>query len=86
MDLYEAIARRRTITGFTKPASAEALQRIIMAGSMAASPMNSQPWEFILADDPGLIEKIAEHKYQQNQKLFRSCGVKTRWRWKNCSV
>ncbi len=73
MELYEAIARRRTIRGFTKPASEEALQRIIRAGSMAASPINSQPWEFIIIDDPRLIEQIAGHKYQQNQKLFSSC-------------
>jgi nitroreductase len=70
MELYEAIARRRTVRGFTQPASAEALNRIILAGSMAASPINSQPWEFIVLDDSKLIEQIAEHKYQQNQKLF----------------
>ena len=67
MELYEAIARRRTIRGFTEPASEEALRRIILAGSMAASPITSQPWEFIMVDDPELIEQIAGHKYQQNQ-------------------
>ena len=70
MELYEAIARRRTVRGFTKPATEETLRKIIMAGSMAASPINSQPWEFIIIDDPKRIEQIAEHKYQQNQKLF----------------
>ena len=87
MELYEAIARRRTIRGFTKPASEEARQRIIMAGSMAASPINSQPWEFIMVDDPGLIEKIAEHKYSQNQKLFPGpTAVAQKNNYKNCSV
>ncbi len=70
MDLYEAVKRRRTVRGFTQPASEEALRRILLAGSMAASPLNSQPWEFILIDDPLLIQQIAEHKFQQNQKLF----------------
>ena len=70
MELYEAIAKRRTIRGFTKPATKGALKRIIKAGSMAASPMNSQPWEFIVMDDPELVDQIAEHKYQQNQKAF----------------
>lgn len=70
MKLYEAIARRRTIRGFTEPATEEALRRIIMAGAMAASPLNTQPWEFIIIDDSHLIEQIAEHKYQQNQKAL----------------
>jgi nitroreductase len=70
MELYEAITKRRTVRGFTEPASEGALRRIILAGSMAASPMNSQPWEFIMIDDPQLIEQIGEHKYQQNQKAF----------------
>jgi nitroreductase len=87
MELYEAIARRRTIRGFTKPASKEVLRRIIQAGSMAASPINSQPWEFIIIDDPSLIEKIADHKYQQNQKLFPGpSAVAQRNNYKNCSV
>jgi nitroreductase len=87
MELYEAIARRRTIRGFTEPASKEALRRIILAGSMAASPINSQPWEFIIIDDPRLIEQIAEHKYQQNQKLFPGpTATAQKNNYKNCSV
>jgi nitroreductase len=87
MELYEAITRRRTIRGFTQPASEEALKRIILAGSMAASPINSQPWEFIIIDDPQLIEQIAEHKYQQNQKLFPGpTAVAQKNNYKNCNV
>jgi nitroreductase len=44
MDVYEAIAKRRTIRSFTEPATEEALKRIIMAGTMAASPLNFQAW------------------------------------------
>ncbi|MEW6184364.1 MAG: nitroreductase family protein [Thermodesulfobacteriota bacterium] len=70
MELYEAIAKRRTVRGFSEPASEGALRRIILAGSMAASPINSQPWEFIVVEDRAIVEQIAEHKFQQNQKLF----------------
>jgi len=28
-----------------------------------------QPWEFIIIDDPKIIEQIAEHKYQQTLKM-----------------
>jgi nitroreductase len=87
MDLYEAITKRRTVRGFTKPASEGELRRIIMAGSMAASPMNSQPWEFILIDDLKLIEQIAEHKYQMNQKAFPGpSALAQKNNYKNCGV
>lgn len=87
MELYEVIARRRTIRGFTKPATEEALRRIIKAGSMAASPINSQPWEFIVIDDQRIIDQIAEHKYQQNQKAFPGpSALAQKNNYKNSSV
>jgi nitroreductase len=87
MDLYEALARRRTIRGFTKPASEETLRKIIMAGAMAASPDNRQPWEFILVDDPELIKRISEHKYRQNQKIHpEPVALSQRNAYKNCCV
>jgi 5,6-dimethylbenzimidazole synthase len=87
MELYEAIAKRRTIRGFTEPATEETLRRIIMAGAMAASPMNLQPWEFIIVDDPELVDKIAGHKYQQNQKAFPGpSALAQKNTYQNCSV
>jgi len=86
MDLYEAIAKRRTIRRFTEPATEEALRRIIMAGSMAASPLNVQPWEFIIVDDPTLIEQIAEQKYLQNQRVLPGSGPAQKNAYQNCSV
>ncbi len=87
MELFEAIARRRTIRGFTKPAPEETLKKIIMAGAMAASPDNRQPWEFIVVDDPELIKGISEHKYRQNQKIHpESVALSQRDAYKNCSV
>ena len=69
MDVYEAIEKRRTIRVFTKSASEELLRKIILAGTKAPSAGNSQPWEFIIVDDPKLIDQIAEAKYQQQRKL-----------------
>jgi nitroreductase len=87
MELYEAIAKRRTIRRFTEPASEEALRRIIMAGTMAASPINLQPWEFIIIDDLKLIEEIAEYKYCQQQKTFPGqSNLSQKNTYKNCSV
>ena len=86
MDVYEAIAKRRTIRSFTEPATEEALKRIIVAGSMAASPINFQAWEFIMVDDPKLIEEIAQHKYLQNEKTFKGSGPVQKNAYKNCRV
>jgi nitroreductase len=42
-----------------KPVEKEKLERIIEAGRMSPSACNAQPWKFIIADDPGLVLKIA---------------------------
>ena len=60
MDLYEAIAKRRTVRKFKGPATEAQLMRIMVAGTKAPSGMNQQRWEFIVVDDPALIEQIAD--------------------------
>ena len=67
MELYEAIEKRRTIRKFEAPATKEQIRRIIVAGTKAPSGANQQRWEFILVDDPALIEKISERKYVLNR-------------------
>ena len=86
MELYEAIEKRRTTRQFTEPATEEVLKRIIMAGSMAASPVNFQAWEFIIVDDPKIIEEIAQHKYLQNEKIFPGTGTAQKNAYKSCRV
>ncbi len=66
MELYEAIETRRTVRVFTEPAPDAALNRVITAGSKAASAGGRQPWEFIRIDSEDLISQIAETKYKQN--------------------
>ena len=74
MDIYEAIEKRRTIRIFKKEATEEQLRRIILAGSKAPSGGNRQPWEFIIIDDPKIIDQLAEIKYQQNRKMAPGPG------------
>jgi len=64
MELYEAIEKRRTIRVMKGKASEEQLKRILLAGTKAPSGGNSQPWEFIVIDDPEITEQLAEFKYQ----------------------
>jgi nitroreductase len=67
MDFYEVVAKRRTVRQFKGPATEEQLTRILAAGAKAPSGTNQQRWEFIVVDDPALIEKIAERKYVLNR-------------------
>jgi nitroreductase len=69
MDVYEAIEKRRSVRVFEQDVSEEQLRKLILAGTKAPSGSNVQPWEFIIIDDPRIIEQIAEHKYQQTLKM-----------------
>ena len=66
MELYEAIEKRRTIRSFTGGTTEETIRKIIKAGTMAMSAGNSQPWEFIIVEDPEIIEQVADRKYRLN--------------------
>ncbi len=96
MDVYEAIDKRRTVRVFSRGVSEELLRKIILAGTKAASAGNRQPWEFIIIDDPEIIARIAEHKYQQNRTITPKPGatqadvdaaaLKQKGVYRNCSA
>jgi nitroreductase len=69
MDVYETIEKRRTIRSFKQGVTDEQLEKILLAGVRAPSGSNIQPWEFIVVDDPVMVEKIAELKYEQTLKM-----------------
>ena len=39
------------------------MRRILEAGRVAGSAKNRQPWRFVVLDDPGLRERVAETVY-----------------------
>jgi len=67
MEVYQAIEKRRTIRKFKGAATEAQLKRILAAGTQAPSSMNKQNWEFVLVDDPALIEQISQIKYVMNR-------------------
>lgn len=67
MDVYEAIEKRRTIRKFKGAVSDEILNKIIIAATQSPSSMNRQNWEFVLVDQPALVDNIAEIKYIMNR-------------------
>ena len=57
MNVYEAIAARRTIRDFdTRPVDGKVLRRILDAGMKAPSHNHLRDWHFILVDDVGQRE------------------------------
>lgn len=60
MDLFEAICRRRSVRELAPvEIPLEDLEKIVDAGRRAASGMNTQPREFIIVTDRGIIEHLA---------------------------
>src|SRR5215471_7555766 len=59
--LFEAIQSQLHITRYKPdPVPREALDRIVNAATKAPSGGNNQPWEFIVIDDRGLVERIGQ--------------------------
>jgi nitroreductase len=67
MELYQAIKQRRTIRKFQGAATEDQLKRILAAGTQAPSGMNKQNWEFVVVNDPGIVDKISQIKYVHNR-------------------
>jgi nitroreductase len=64
MDFYAVIEKRRSIRFLKAPATEEQLKRIILAGTKAPSGINLQNWEFIVINDPKIIDEIIKIKWQ----------------------
>ncbi len=61
MDVFEAIAARRSIRRFrADPVSRELLCRIVDAGRLAPTAHNDQPWEFVVITDAARRGRIAQ--------------------------
>ena len=61
MELFETIARRHSYRGpmQDKPVPREDLAKIVQAGIQAPSGYNAQTTEFVIVDDPSLLDEIA---------------------------
>jgi nitroreductase len=61
MELFDAIARRRTTNGpfLDTPVSEEHQRTLMRVAGAAPSQLNSQPWRFVLIEDRATIETVA---------------------------
>src|SRR5215471_20083819 len=57
MDVYEAVASRRSVRGFTdEPVSRELLERVLSAAAWSPSGSNIQPWNIYVMTGAPLAE------------------------------
>ena len=67
MDVFEAMAERRSVREYTSERVVQAdLERILEAGRMSASWANTQCWEIVLVRDPEMKEKLAATLSEHN--------------------
>jgi len=61
MQVFEAVRTVLAVRSFqSKPIPADVIQRIISAGHMTGSAMNSQPWHFIVVEDRVTLKKLGK--------------------------
>ena len=82
MEFYDVVQRRQTTNGrvSNRPVSVEHQHRLVEAAGMAPSHFNSQPWRFVLIDDPERISTIADISAESMRHVFRAGEFFTRYR------
>ena len=61
MKFLELVKMRASVRKYTdKPVPRDAIERCLEAARLAPSACNSQPWGFIIVDDPALKNKVSD--------------------------
>jgi 5,6-dimethylbenzimidazole synthase len=78
MNLFEAIRGRRSCRNFLPDPVGEAdLEKILESATWAPSPLNGQPWEFMVITGKDLKEKI----FSEAERCRQWAVEKTGWKW-----
>lgn len=78
MDLFAAIRERRSCRSFlSDPLEESVIEKIIEAGTWAPSPMNAQPWEFIVVTNPEMRGKL----YDEGERCRKWALETSGWKW-----
>jgi nitroreductase len=83
MDLFDAIARRRSVRDYTgAPIPREELLRIADAARLAATGSNRQPWDFVIVTDRALIARLlASGKWMEKSGAIIAVVMDPASRW-----
>ena len=61
MELREALAGRRSVRSYTGSAiPRDVMERLLAAAVLAPSAMNTQPWRFVVIQDPARLQAISD--------------------------
>jgi len=78
MDVFEAMRERRSCRSFKPdPVETEKVDRILEAGTWAPSPLNAQPWEFIVITSPEVRGRV----YEESERCRAWALEKSGWGW-----
>jgi len=78
MDLFEAMKARRSCRSFLPDAiDSQVIESILEAATWAPSPLNMQPWEFIVITSEGLRDSIFDEAERCRKWAFEKSG----WKW-----
>jgi predicted oxidoreductase (fatty acid repression mutant protein) len=78
MDLFAAIKGRRSCRNFLpEPISEDTIEKILEAATWAPSPLNSQPWEFIVITNQEVKEKV----FAEADRCRKWTLEKSGWKW-----
>ena len=60
MDFAEAINARRSVRAFRdEPVPSDAIERAVALAVQAPAPHHSQPWRFVVVEEPGMKERFS---------------------------
>ncbi len=66
MNFLDLVKKRQSVRKYLdKPVEREKIERCLEATRLAPSASNSQPWSFIVVDDPKLKEAVAKETFSQ---------------------
>ena len=78
MELFTAINMRQSCRDFLDESiEKEDIEKILKAGIMAPSPLNSQPWDFIVITNNNVKEQIWNGVEKCKAKIAETSG----WKW-----
>ena len=78
MDVFEAMKERRSSRNFLpEPIEDKVIEQILEAATWAPSPLNLQPWEFVVVTNQETKEKIFNEADKRRQWGLEKSG----WKW-----
>jgi len=78
MELFTALSQRQSCRDFLEePVEKEVIEKIIAAGIMAPSPLNTQPWDFTVITNNRMKEAICNGAEKARASVIEASG----WKW-----